>query len=506
MRILLKKVSITLALMSLCSITFNFSNASVEETLLGITSAKAASDTEKRVMPVRDIRWDKTATNTQAKVLPTRTVQSKTVEKTTAATTQKVMSPTVLPARSTASQSATTQKAQPKTTTTKIIEKEQPLIRVLLGTRSSSFSVSSSKGMVLLDANRRTLANYGAGKSVNISRSGNTVRVDGKNAGTTAFLEPAQQGTIQTLGTAYRGKIKVTTTGSSMSVINEVPLESYLYGVVPKEAVPSWPMAALQAQAVAARTYALYNMQESKNKPYDVKPTTYHQVYEGKSAEFDATNKAVDSTRGMVMTYSGRPINALFHADGGGYTEDSVNVWGSHLPYLKGVKDYANNVDTSHWTVTTSRTGIERSLSSAGKGVGTLKSIILSPLGKRPIRASDRGISGRVKSATFVGSSRQVTISGENLMSIFGLRSTLFDFSIGKKLPSNIDSASFKAHHIFGKGNETVYISGYGWGHGLGMSQWGAAAMANKAPASDLNYYKNILNHYYNGIKIEKAY
>lgn len=385
----------------------------------------------------------------------------------------------------------------------------QPYIRVLLGSRTSPLTVTSVDGISVYNSKRQKWNSYPAGTTFTVKASGNNVFVNGKAVDSVAYFQSSkgrEESMMNTLGKIYRGDIKVSAVGSGMSIVNEVPLEQYLYGVVPEEAVPSWPIAALQAQAVAARTYALYNMETNKAKAYDVQPNTNNQVYQGKNAEFALTNKAVDSTKGMVMTFAGSPINAMFHSDGGGYTEDSVNVWGKSLPYLRGVKDYASNASTSQWQTSMTRSDMENKLSAAGKGVGRLKSIILSPLGKRPISAPDRGVSGRVKTATFVGSGGQVTVSGESLMSIFGLRSTLFDFSIDHKPVLDIDRSAVQAHHIFGGGNQLVYISGFGWGHGLGMSQWGAAAMAANANPNDLNYYKNILNHYYTNIRIEKYY
>lgn len=119
-------------------------------------------------------------------------------------------------------------------------------------------------------------------------------------------------GTVLVNSKPYRGAIKVIPTSSgAMMLINEVPLEEYLYGVVPAEVVPSWPQEALKAQAVAARTYALYTMKQSAAKAYDVQPNTNYQVYNGQAAEFVSTTKAVDDTRGMVIKYKGQLIQAF---------------------------------------------------------------------------------------------------------------------------------------------------------------------------------------------------
>ena len=113
----------------------------------------------------------------------------------------------------------------------------------------------------------------------------------------------------------------------------------------------------------------------------------------------------------------------------GGYTEDSVNVWGNDIPYLKGVKDFSNsNSSASNWTVSTSRSTLEGKLNAASKGVGKLKSIQLTPLGNPGKATADRGVSGRIKSATFVGTAGKVTVSGDDLRGMLGLKSTLLIF------------------------------------------------------------------------------
>lgn len=388
---------------------------------------------------------------------------------------------------------------------TKALKKE-PSIRVYLGARKQPFTVQSTGGIAILDASGKILKKEASNVSVGISGKG--ITINGKSIGQKILLESAEQkekGIVQGLGKSYRGRFQVTAQNGSMVILNIVPLEEYLYGVVPEEAVPSWPKAALEAQAVAARTYALYTMEENKGKAYDISTTTNHQVYKGSSSEYDSTTQAVNSTRGMVMTYGGHPINALFHSDGGGYTESSVNVWGSHLPYLQGAPDYSRNKGTSFWVETTSRKALEEKLRAAGKSVGSLKSIQLSSLTKGPMKSSDRGISGRVKEATFIGTKGKVTVSGQSIMAILGLKSTLFDFYIGQKPPASRSGLGGKVNHSFSSGNQPVYVVGAGWGHGLGMSQWGAAAMAEDHRTIK-DYYKTILTHYYKGVTIQKWY
>ena len=386
----------------------------------------------------------------------------------------------------------------------------EPVIRVLLGHRSQSFTITSTMPMVVLDSRGHQIQGGKEHQVLTISTGGGLVQVNGHGVDTSISIQNTKGrfgSELQTLGKTYRGGITVYANASgSMSVINVLGLEQYVQGVVPEEVVPSWPVPALEAQAVAARTYALHSMKNSKANMYDIGTTTADQVYGGKSSEFASTNAAVKRTHGMIITYQGQPINALFHSDGGGYTEDSVNLWGNDLPYLKGVQDYSNHEGTTVWNVITSRQSIEQKLASASKSVGYLHKIELSPLGDRPMKVQDRGVSGRVKTMKFIGEKGTISLTGEQVQGIFGLKSTLFDFYVGQTPPSRIQGSSLKPNHNFNKTNQTVTIHGYGWGHGLGLSQWGAAEMASRKEASQPDYYKVILQHYYQGTAITKLY
>ena len=310
-----------------------------------------------------------------------------------------------------------------------------------------------------------SLGSYPAGTRLTISKSGNGLSVNGKSAGAKIYFRSSGSGAAFAVkGNQYRGVIKAIASPSGVTLVNQVSMEDYLKGVVPCEIVPSWQMDAIKAQAVAARTYAMFHKNGYRSAGYDVTDDTRTQVYRGVSAETEATNRAVMETEGEVVTY-------------GGYTENCENVWGSAVPYLKGVPEdkYA-----TPWKKTIS-------LSSFMKmsDVGKLKGIKLSALHiGEAHKTSDRGISGRVKSVTLVGSKGNRVVSGDRLQQIYDLNSTLFDLSVS--------------------GNQLV-ITGYGYGHGLGLSQWGAEAMAEKHGGAK-DYYKTILTHYFTGTKVEKIY
>lgn len=393
------------------------------------------------------------------------------------------------------------------------VTKTGPAIRVFIKSVTASTVVSAEATQVVAYSGKELASISGGGSFTLVPKNG-IIYINGKKTDNFIIIQPKNKNNSNILtvdGVKYRGSLLVTTllNQNRLAVINQVSLEEYLYGVVPEEAVPSWPAAALEAQAVAARTYALHAMENKASQYYDVESDTRSQVYRGMGSEYTSTTKAVQATAGMAMLYRGKAIDALFHSDSGGYTEDSVNVWGSNVPYLRAVNDVwgAHNASTYTWTERTTRTKLEAALRAAGKDVGTLKTINLSSLQKRPMQVSDRGASGRVKTATFVGSKKTITIEGNALMQILGLRSTLFDFYVGKEPPADIDKDKIpKGHHDFGKGDPVVYIKGYGWGHGLGMSQWGAAAMAQQTNAGQPDFYKKILSHYYTGVDISRVY
>lgn len=369
--------------------------------------------------------------------------------------------------------------------TMKITDKKGTLgpdISVGLLSGTTSAQVTGIQDFSVVSATGKKLAAFKAGTILTVERKGASLSLNNQSYDHTVFLKIDKNGAaFMVKGKKYRGYMKLLLTNgkSGVTVVNTLPLEEYLYGVVPSESISTWKENALKAQAVAARTYALKHMGGYASSGYDVTDNTSSQVYNGFSAETSATDKAVDSTKGEILTYQGQPIDALFHASGGGYTEDSENVWGMSIPYLRAVKEEDTPEVKSSWNKTIPLSSIGTDLS-----IGQLKSIKLSRLKSGPMKTSDRGVSGRVKQVVFVGSKGQKIITGNALRDMYGLRSTLFDFNIEGK---------------------NLVINGYGFGHGLGMSQWGAEAMARKHD-DDKEYYKTILSHYYKGTDIKKIY
>ena len=184
----------------------------------------------------------------------------------------------------------------------------------------------------------------------------------------------------------YRGSFKADADTNGLTVINYVPLESYVKGVIPYEMSSSWPIEALKAQAICARTYAVYNKDGYDHYGFDVTDDTYSQVYRGVLFANDTTDLAVDSTAGLTVRYEGQVCEIYYSASDGGATEDGINVFGVDLPYLKGVydpfEDYIN-YDIKDWQKKLTGQEICQRLIDDGEKIGTVTEIVptLSDMG-----------------------------------------------------------------------------------------------------------------------------
>lgn len=219
----------------------------------------------------------------------------------------------------------------------------------------------------------------------------------------------------------YRGSLRVILKGSAFTVINYIRLESYLRGVVPYEMPSSWHIEALKAQTVAARSYAVSSKKNYGD--FDLYSTVYSQVYGGYSAENRRTNSAIRSTLGVVRTYNGNVIQALFFSSSGGKTENNENVWGGQpVPYLRGVNSPYEG--TNAWTVKLSSSYLEGKLgkysSTNTSGVrGTLNNLTIDKTGYSP----------RAVKVKISGSKGESYISGNKLRGLLKLKSTWFSIS-----------------------------------------------------------------------------
>jgi stage II sporulation protein D len=349
-------------------------------------------------------------------------------------------------------------------------------IRVLLSADVYRLEVQADGAVWLTDSSRdgrairsdARITTYGKGFLVNGTRIAHerlTLRAGER--GLTLMLVNDQR-----LAIPVSGLVHVVRKGKGFLVINQVDLEEYVKGVVPGEVNSSWHPEMLKAQAVAARTYALYQQMLSAARDYDVVATVQDQVYKGKDGVDTAVLRAVDETRGLVLTYQQAPIYAAFSSTAAGLTEDAVNVWSKEYPYLKGVEcPFDLESPFYQWKASFRVDKLEQNLRQQGYVVGTISSI--EPL------AFSRG--GRVAKLRILHSEGELILRGEDLRKAVG-------YSIVLSTQFTIDSV----------GREVV-LSGYGAGHAVGMCQWGAKELA------ELGYsFSTILSYYYPGTELQE--
>ena len=412
-----------------------------------------------------------------------------------------------------------------------------PTIRVGLAVSQFSAELASAGSIKVVPANGKTIILKPGRHFVSVKNG--ELQVDNIALGgyrLTFFSQEAKL-PVEINRKTYRGTItaNLNSNRKTLDIINSLPLEEYLYGVVAKEIIPLWPDEAIKAQAVASRSFALNKINCSGKLGYDVRANEMGQIYGGILAEHVNVNKMINETNGVVALYGGMPIEAFFHSCSGGYTENSENVWGKAIPYLRAVQDYDQDAPQFSWEKIYTREQLQKELEQAGYKLGEIESIKLSYRKPAPMKVSDRGISGRVNEITFRGSKGYVTLAGTKLRSILHLNSTLFDIYVGIKRPDYVEAPILNQRGIeIGKKRipiktnntvrdnytgsmgqvrlltsvaaERIFVVGNGWGHGLGMSQWGARGMALAAPKNAKDYYRNILQHYYIGIQIKKIY
>ena len=361
---------------------------------------------------------------------------------------------------------------------------------------------------------------------------------------------------------SYRGIIDfIHNSDGTITAVNVIDLEEYLYGVVAAEIPSSYEYEAIKAQACAARTYALYKWNRESDIGYDICDSTHCQAYMGYDYEDSTTRQAVIDTEGELIYYNGSPIEALFFSSSGGYTEDAVNVWGTDVAYLKAVDD-SQEINCPEWERTVTLDDLDAIISANGYGIGSATGMritidnrtnrvqmveILGTNGTKEITLEAcRTVFGSIGSSF---SSRTYTITNGVTVSGGGTETVTTSNNLGTFVTEPIDGFSVGSDYVLGAdcavvysdsdetkaygydGSEidindipglsdlttstttvrpssgttviqsqgsTIEVKGYGIGHGVGLSQMGANGMA--ANGAD---YKEILQHYYTGTTVE---
>ncbi|XGB41464.1 MAG: SpoIID/LytB domain-containing protein [Nodosilinea sp. LVE1205-7] len=331
-------------------------------------------------------------------------------------------------------------------------------MRVAIAAAQAQVSLGSSTAAVVKNSQGQSLGQIPQGQSLTVTSDHDQLHL-GAFQGQALWVEPSNNGQILINNRGYRGRVLVVPQENRVTAVNWVDLEAYLYSVLGGEMPTSWPQEALKAQAVAARSYALYQRERNRTNLYDVDSNTDSQVYRGLATEATSTIAAVDATRGQVLTYRGQVIEAVFHASSGGMTENVEDIWPQALPYLRSVPDFDQNSPVFRWSQTFSMGEFQQRVPGLGRLVG-----VLNP------RTTPQG---RVLSVELQGAEGQRRFSGTELRQALGLKSNLFTITtVG----------------------DTVQVEGRGYGHGLGLSQWGARNLA----LGGYRYFQ-ILAHYYQG-------
>ncbi|MER3434078.1 MAG: sporulation protein [Leptolyngbya sp. ERB_1_1] len=344
-------------------------------------------------------------------------------------------------------------------------------LRVAIEQDVPQVNIGSSVNAQVLDGSQRVVGEIQGMNGFAAQSKNGGVALDRWQSGALWIVPKDKNGVVWIGNRWYRGRVYLVPTGKGLTAVNYVDLEQYLFSVLGSEMNGNWPQEALKAQAVAARSYALHERQDARNGIFDLGDTAGWQVYNGVQSESTGTQQAVTATTGQVLTYNNQVINAVFHSSAGGCTENVEEVWMQPLPYLRSVK---NNFDqgspVNEWSKTFSAAELGNRF-----GVGNLQRM-------EPVTKTSG--CGRVKTMRVVGDRGSKVVKGDTIRDALGLKSTFFAVApqfqpVASKTGQKPVLAGF-------------VINGRGFGHGLGMSQWGAYNMARQ------NYnYQQILQQYY---------
>jgi len=288
------------------------------------------------------------------------------------------------------------------------------------------------------------------------------------------------QAVLPRLQNKYGGEFSIRNYGGESLIVNSVDIEKYLTGVLAKEMDSLWPIEALKAQAVLSRTFAVLKIKEnrSKNLPYDIENSIYHQVYGVTDCE--KIGKAVYETAGQILTDSGEIAQVFFHANCGGRTSTPEEVWGGTYHKLQSVEDpYCADTPYYNWSKTFTKAQVSRLVNFPGMD---------------KITVSERYKSGRAKNLRLSSKNGKVVYMQAHKfrMAINGKSSRVaFDE------PFIIPATNF----TISQQGEKITFTGTGYGHGVGMCQWGARKMAEGGKS-----HGEILGYYFPNLVMETFY
>ena len=344
------------------------------------------------------------------------------------------------------------------------------LVRVLLAENITSASVKHSGRIYIYTQDLRKKFKISAPGTLTLRalKSGQ-IQAGSLQAVQPIIIEPAKDTTLTWDNNVYTGKLIIWPERKKFSLIEYADLETYLYGVLPYEMSHTWPLEALKAQAVAARTYTLKTLETTQHKPFDVYSDVRSQMYKGGGTQYESVRTAVDSTKNKVLTYEGKLFHTFYHGNCGGAT-DSVSIWNPSVKAIKPLDGascgYDTHSKTYQWHMEIPREKIENYAQQSGLS-GKLKNI----------KVARKTRTGRATNITLQTSKGSKTMPCNPFRLAAGLR-----------------SCKITKIHLQ---KRSVIFEGHGYGHGIGMCQDGAKGMALAGHS-----YEKILKHYYPGSKL----
>jgi len=347
-------------------------------------------------------------------------------------------------------------------------------IRVALGEGLRVVEVGAADQVEVLDPrNRRPFFAVAGPRVVRIAPTASGLDIDGRHLAVPAVRLEVKRGPLRVGSRDYPGALEVWRSGDgTLSLVNELGLEDYVAGTVRAEASDKWPPEALRAIAVVARTYAVFNQAKNAGKLFHVVAGNQDQNFTGRAPDGSPSGEAARATAGLVLTWQGRVFPTFYHSDSGGVTEPAQAIFsGEGVAPLPGVRDeFSVDSPNYSWVATLPLGVLTERLRQGGIDVGDV----------RGVTVIERTPSLRVSRLQVEGSRGTATIKGTDFRRLVGydiLRSTLWVASLQ-------DGA--------------VRFEGRGWGHGVGLSQFGAKGMAERGYG-----YAQILAHYYPGAVLE---
>jgi stage II sporulation protein D len=357
------------------------------------------------------------------------------------------------------------------------VSQEDRQIRVLIVEGPEMLKLTVMKGYRIIDPKtQKVLAASKTLAGVNVRSREGGLLIAGVKFPESVQVHSAQSADLYIDNKPFRGFISLhRQPDGTLAAVNHIDVEDYLYGVLYHEVGSWWPMEALKAQAVAARTYALHHKKFTSGRRFDVYNNQSSQMYGGADSERSRSNAAVDQTRGEVLTFQGGMFAAYYHAACGGMTRDASELWNVRLAPLSGGVKCETCWFSPHysWHTKVPLRDMEKLLDERGVRVGSL----------RDMEVVTRSPSGRVLTASVKGTLGERTINAKDLRLWVG--------------PTVVRSENFELHERWGK----IVFEGRGWGHGVGMCQWGALGQSIMGKK-----YADILGFYYPGATIRKIY